>query len=133
MTGVAITALKAYQRTLFSEMLLDALVGIAVVFLTEAFIQLSGTFPTFYVCFEFSHSEDFHFLKTSTSMTNFNSVNYILKDFRLNISECIWILTLAEEANDSVPLLCNCAVISSQTAIADNFGTVSALLRVYGY
>jgi hypothetical protein len=81
MTGVAITALKAYQRTLFSEMLLDALVGIAVVFLTEAFIQLSGTFPTFYVCFELGHSEDFHFLKTSTSVTNFNPVNYILKNF----------------------------------------------------
>ena len=79
-----------------------------------------------------SYSEDLQFLESSTSMSDFDPVNNILQYFWLDVSECIRVLALAEEADNSIALLCGSPVISCEARIANYFCAMSTLFRIDG-
>ena len=63
-------------------------------------------------------------------MANFNPVNNISQDFGLNVLVCLGVSSLAEEADDTIFLLCIALVVAVEASLTDNFCTVFALFGV---
>lgn len=127
---VTVTTLQANHITLFPEMFSDPFVRVSVFWSAKALVLIALAISLLNMPFQLCYSEYFDFLKTRTSMANFYLINNVLQDFWLNVSESLRILTLAEEADHSISLLCRWAIVACQTTIANYFSTVSALFRV---
>lgn len=63
-------------------------------------------------------------------MTDFNPVNYIPQYFGLNVLISLGVITLTEEADNSIPLLGSTLVVAIEASLTNNFRTVFALFGV---
>lgn len=130
-TLVAVTALEANERTLFSKMLPNSIVRVAIIWSTKALILWTAAVTWLCMFFKLSHSVDFKLLKSSATVSNFYFVNNVLQQFRLNILETFGVSALAKETDYSVPLLHIWLIVPTQTSVTYYFCTVLTLFGVY--
>ena len=128
LTHVTVAALKPYQWTILPQMFAHFIISSFKI--TTAFEQESLALSIFSVTLKFLNCVTMDFPVLRAPVTNFNSVNGILKNLWLNCAVSVWVFTFAKAAHNSIFLRSLLTFILQKTSITNDLRTVSALFRV---
>jgi len=128
LTHVTVAALKPNQGAILSQMFAHFVISRFEI--TTAFEKVTLTLATFSMTLKILNSVTIDFPILCAPVSNFNSVDGVLENLRLNWAIRIWVITFAKAAHNSVFLSRLLTLILQKAGIADDLRTVSTLFRV---
>jgi len=128
LTHVAVAALKPNHLTIFPQMFAHFIIRWFKI--TTAFEKVTWALSIFGMPLQILNSVDMDFTILSAPVSNFDSIDCITKNLRLNWSVRIWVITFTKAAHNAVFLRSLLTLVLQKTGITNDLCTVFALFRV---